>query len=129
MYCHGVQWLIGAARLLADQFAADGHSATAQLYRDTTIRLWRKIAPVSHVTPDKIEIYGGQPNKQAADMLTNFEPGRMIWNGYTGAAGWMLRQSCEGVIGATLVKNRVVLPADLTLPRGDLNVFRIERKL
>jgi len=24
MYCHGVQWLIGAARLLAGQFAADG---------------------------------------------------------------------------------------------------------
>ena len=29
----------------------------------------------------------GQPNKQAADMVTTFDPGRMIWNGYTGAAG------------------------------------------
>jgi cyclic beta-1,2-glucan synthetase len=129
MYCHGVQWLIGAARLLAGQFAANGDLATAQLYRDATIRLWRKIAPVEHVTPDKIEIYGGQPNKQAADLLTNFEPGRMIWNGYTGAAGWMLRQSCEGVIGAALVNNRVVLPADLALPRGDLTVIRLQREL
>jgi cyclic beta-1,2-glucan synthetase len=129
MYCHGVQWLIGAARLLAGQFAADGDLAMGQLYRDATIRLWRKIAPVSHVTPDKIEIYGGQPNQQAADLLTNFEPGRMIWNGYTGAAGWMLRQSCEGVIGATLVNNRVVLPDDLTLPRGDLKIMRLQREV
>ncbi len=129
MYCHGVQWLIGSARLLAVQFAAAGDSATAQHYRDATIRLWRKIAPVSHVTPDKIEIYGGQPNKQAADLLTNFEPGRMIWNGYTGAAGWMLRQSCEGVIGATLLNNRVVLPDDLTLPRGDLKIVRLQREV
>jgi cyclic beta-1,2-glucan synthetase len=129
MYCHGVQWLIGAAHLLAGQFAADGDPAKAQLYRDTTIRLWRKIAPVSHVTPDKIEIYGGQPNQQAADLLTNFEPGRMIWNGYTGAAGWMLRQSCEGVIGATLVNNHVVMPDDLTLPRGDLKIVRLQREI
>ena len=129
MYCHGVQWLIGAARLLAGQFAADGDLPTAQLYRDATIRLWRKIAPVSHVTPDKIEIYGGQPNQQAADLLTNFEPGRMIWNGYTGAAGWMLRQSCEGVIGAALINNRVVLPDDLAMPRGDLKVIHLQREL
>jgi cyclic beta-1,2-glucan synthetase len=129
MYCHGVQWLVGAARQLAGQFAAAGDAATAQVYRDATIRLWRKIAPVSHVAPDQIEIYGGQPNKQAADLLTHFEPGRMIWNGYTGAAGWMLRQGCEGVIGATLVNNRVVLPDDLALPRGDLKVIRLEREL
>jgi len=129
MYCHGVQWLIGAARLLAGQFAADGDLATAQLYRDATIRLWRKIAPVSHVTPDKIEIYGGQPNQQAADLLTNFELGRMIWNGYTGAAGWMLRQSCEGVIGAALVNNRVVLPNDLAMPRGDLKIVSLQREV
>jgi cyclic beta-1,2-glucan synthetase len=53
----------------------------------------------------------------------------MIWNGYTGAAGWMLRQSCEGVIGATLVNNRVVLPADMALARGDLKVIRLQREL
>jgi cyclic beta-1,2-glucan synthetase len=129
MYCHGVQWLIGAARLLAGQFAADGDLPAAQLYRDATIRLWRKIAPVSHVTPNKIEIYGGQPNQQAADLLTNFEPGRMIWNGYTGAAGWMLRQSCEGVVGAALVNNRVVLPADMALPRGDLKIVSLQREV
>ncbi len=129
MYCHGVQWLIGAARLLAGQFATDGDLVTAQLYRDITIRLWRKIAPLSHVAPDKIEVYGGQPNKQAADLLTNFEPGRMGWNGYTGAAGWMLRQACEGVIGAALVNNRVVLPADMSLPRGDLKILRLQREV
>jgi len=128
MYCHGVQWLIRAARLLAERFAADGDLPTAQLYRDTTVRLWRKIAPISHVTPDQIEIYGGQPNKQAADLLTCFEPGRMIWNGYTGAAGWMLRQVCEGVIGAALVNNRVVPPNDLALARGDLKIVRLQRK-
>ena len=52
-----------------------------------------------HVMPSEIETYGGQPNKQAADMLTAFDPGRMIWNGYTGAAGWMFRQALEGVAG------------------------------
>ncbi|TKB25091.1 hypothetical protein FCL47_15700 [Desulfopila sp. IMCC35006] len=129
MYCHGVQWLIGAARLLAEQCAIDGELATAQLYRDTTIRLWRKIAPLSHVAPDKMEVYGGQPNKQAADLLTHFEPGRMGWNGYTGAAGWMLRQACEGVIGAALVNNRVVLPADMALPRGDLKILHVQREV
>jgi hypothetical protein len=41
----------------------------------------------------------------------------------------MLRQSCEGVIGAALVNSRVVLPDDLTLPRGDLKVIRLQREL
>jgi len=82
MYCHGVQWLIGAARLLAGQFAADGDLPTAQLYRDATIRLWRKIAPVSHVTPIKLK-FTAASRTAGADLLTNFEPGRMIWNGYT----------------------------------------------
>jgi cyclic beta-1,2-glucan synthetase len=129
MYCHGVQWLIRAARLLAEQFAAVGDDETAKHYRDTTIRLWRKISPIAHMAPDEIEVYGGQPNKQSADMLTTFDQGRMIWNGYTGAAGWMLRQACEGVIGATLVDNRVVLPVDLEKLRGDLQVRSLERDL
>jgi len=129
MYCHGVQWLIRAARLLSEQFAAAGDEETAKRYRDTTIRLWRKISPISHMTPDEIEIYGGQPNKQSADMLTTFDQGRMIWNGYTGAAGWMLRQACEGVIGATLAGNQVVPPADLDEPRGDMRVRTLKRNL
>jgi len=127
MYSHGVQWLIRASRLLSEQFAAKGNSATAKLYRDTTVRLWRKIAAFSHTTPEEIEIYGGQPNKQAADMLTTFDPGRMIWNGYTGAAGWMLRQACEGVVGASLIDNEVFLPDDLEKPRGELKVTRLFR--
>ena len=114
MYCHGVQWMIKAARLLGDS--------------DTAYRLWRKITPVSHAIPGEIEIYGGQPNKQAADILTNFDPGRMIWNGYTGAAGWLLRQSMEGVIGASLKDNKLVLPDDLNLPRGPLHIKSVTRK-
>ena len=35
-------------------------------------------------------------------MVTTFDPGRMIWNGYTGAAGGMLRQALEGVLGQRL---------------------------
>lgn len=111
MYCHGVQWLVGAARKLADELAAAGDEAAARHYRETAERLWRKISPLDHTTPDQIERYGGQPNKQAADFLTTDEPGRMIWNGYTGAAGWMLRQALEGVIGAKLEGNQVKLPA------------------
>ena len=76
------------------------------------MRLWQKISPLAHVTADRIETYGGQPNKQSADILTTFEPGRMIWHGYTGAAGWMLRQALEGVLGVRLAGNKLVLPSD-----------------
>ena len=129
MYSHGVQWLIKAARLLSERFGEEGDHQAAKFYRDTTIRLWRKISPLAHTTAEEMEIYGGQPNKQAADILTAFEPGRMIWNGYTGAAAWMLREACEGVIGARLVDNRVILPTDLEEPRGDLRVHGISRRL
>jgi len=129
MYCHGVQWLVRAARILAEQFEQQGNRAKADEYRATAYRLWLKISPIAHVTPQKIEIYGGQPNKQAADFLTTFDRGRMIWHGYTGAAGWMLRQAIEGVVGASLVGNEVVLPADLDKPRGELKITRFRRDL
>ena len=101
----------------------------ARGYRETAYRLWRKISPLAHVTPEEIETYGGQPNKQAADILTAFDPGRMIWNGYTGAAGWLFRQALEGVAAARLEDNQIVLPADLGEPRGELTVFGISRDL
>ena len=47
--------------------------------------------------------------------------------GYTGAAGWMLRQAFEGVIGASLIKNKLVLPGDLGKPRGPLSIIRVRR--
>ncbi len=129
MYCHGDQWLVRAARILAEQCEQDGDAEAAAKYRATAYRLWHKISPLFHITPDEIEIYGGQPNKQAADMLTTFDPGRMIWNGYTGAAGWMHRQALEGVLGINLNNNEVVLPDDLDQPRGELKVRRFVRDL
>lgn len=129
MYCHGVQWLVRAARLLAEEFEKRGNRAKADEYRATAYRLWLKVSPISHMSAKEIEIYGGQPNKQAADVLTNFEPGRMIWHGYTGAAGWMLRQAMEGVVGASLAKNEMVLPADLDKPRGELKIVSVQRDL
>ena len=100
MYCHGVQWLVGAARILAEQCRARGRARRgAALSWRRRYRLWLKIAAIPHAVPGEIETYGGQPNKQAADMVTTFDPGRMIWNGYTGAAGWMFRQALEGVLG------------------------------
>ena len=129
MYCHGVQWFIKASRLLVEKLEKEGDTAKADNYRETAYRLWRKNTPVSHVTPDQIEIYGGQPNKQPADILTTFDQGRMIWNGYTGAAGWLLRQAYEGVIGASLDNNRLVLPKDLHTPRGKLKVGTVQRDL
>ncbi|MBI4971229.1 MAG: hypothetical protein HZC17_05265 [Candidatus Omnitrophica bacterium] len=127
MYCHGVQWLVRAARILSEQFQSQGNEAKAKEYREIAYRLWLKISPISHVVPQEIEIYGGQPNKQSADILTNFDQGRMIWHGYTGAAGWMLRQAFEGVVGATLEQNELVLPADLDEPRGGLIINRVFR--
>ena len=108
MYCHGVQWLVGAARVLADRFEREANLADAHKYRETAYRLWLKVSPLPHTTPDEVETYGGQPNKQAADMVTTFDPGRMIWNGYTGAAGWMFRQALEGVLGLRLADGAVV---------------------
>jgi cyclic beta-1,2-glucan synthetase len=127
MYSHGVQWLTRACRLLAERFAAQGDAETAQHYRDACARIWYKVSAISHVTREEIEIYGGQPNKQCADYLTKYDQGRMIWNGYTGAAAWMLRQACESVIGATLVNNEVVMPNDLELARGELTFKKLMR--
>ena len=127
MYCHGVQWLIKAARILAEEFEKRADRNKAGEYRQIAYRLWLKIAAISHVTGQEIEIYGGQPNKQPADLLTKFDQGRMIWNGYTGAAGWMLRQALEGVVGASLIKNELILPNDLDKPRGELIVRRVNR--
>ena len=127
MYCHGVQWLVRAARIISERAQVDGDVVTAARYRDASLRLWLKISPLSHVTPLEIENYGGQPNKQAADILAGPYPGRMIWNGYTGAAGWMLRQACEGVLGFALEGGLVIPPADLKEPRGDLMCRRVVR--
>jgi len=129
MYSHGVQWLTRACRLLSERFSAQGDEVTARYYRDAAVRLWYKISAIPHTRGTEIENYGGQPNQQCADYLTVHDPGRMIWSGYTGAAGWMLRQACESVIGATLVDNHVVLPVDLDQPRGGLTVKRIRRNL
>ncbi|MBU0676954.1 MAG: hypothetical protein KJ626_02465 [Verrucomicrobia bacterium] len=127
MYSHGVQWLIKACRILSEQFAEAGDEETAQQYRDACARLWFKISAISHVTPDEIEVYGGQPNKQCADYLTKYDQGRMIWNGYTGAAAWMLRQAIEGVMGYSLDHGVLRTPTDLTEPRGELKVNGLER--
>lgn len=127
MYCHGVQWLIGAARLLAEQCQRDGDQTAAKGYRRTAYRLWQKISPIPHTAAGEIETYGGQPNKQAADMVSSFDPGRMIWHGYTGAAGWMLRQALEGVLGARLVEGEVLLPADLVDRSGEPALARLQR--
>ncbi|MFC1808756.1 GH36-type glycosyl hydrolase domain-containing protein [Candidatus Omnitrophota bacterium] len=129
MYCHGVQWLIRAARILVERFEKQGDSKKAAEYREIAYRLWLKITPVSHTTPKEIETYGGQPNKQPADILTTYDRGRMIWNGYTGAAGWLFRQAVESVIGGALDKGEMILPKDLDKPRGALKVSSLERDI
>src|SRR5262249_38392619 len=121
MYCHGVQWLVGAARILAEHCERSGRPADARGYRETAWRLWLQTPPLPPVAAGEVETYGGQPNKQAADMVTTFDPGRMIWHGYTGAAGWMLRQALEGVLGMRLDGGRLVAPGDLA-PCGGLAV-------
>ena len=126
MYCHGVQWLVGAARILAEQCAAAGEPDEARRYLDTAYRLWLKISPLPHVRPEAIETYGGQPNKQAADLVTTFDPGRMIWHGYTGAAGWLFRQALEGVLGLRL-RGGEVLPRSEAAPTGEPRLVHLSR--
>ncbi len=125
MYCHGDQWLVGAARLLAERYAAEGNASTAAHYRETAERLWLKVSAIPHTTANEIETYGGQPNQQAADMVTTFDPGRMIWNGYTGSAGWMFRQALEGVLGLRLANNEVDVPTN----DGPFAPVRVSRDL
>jgi cyclic beta-1,2-glucan synthetase len=126
MYCHGVQWLVGAARLMADEAASEGRSEDARSYRDTAHRLWWKISAIPHSVPGEVETYGGQPNQQAADMVTTFDQGRMIWNGYTGAAGWMFRQAIEGVLGMRLDRGKIISPTDPS-PSGEIGLIRLSR--
>ena len=38
-----------------------------------------------------------------------------------------LRQAFEGVAGATLVNNELVLPNDMDKPRGDLRIIEVRR--
>jgi cyclic beta-1,2-glucan synthetase len=128
MYCHGVQWLVGAARILAERSARDGRHEECRVYLETAYRLWMKIAPFGHVAGDAIETYGGQPNQQAADMVTTFDPGRMIWNGYTGAAGWMLRQALEGVLGLRL-EDGAMVNGGIAGPAGELGLVHAVRDL
>jgi cyclic beta-1,2-glucan synthetase len=128
MYCHGVQWLVGAARILADRAEVEGRPDEARGYRETAYRLWLKTSAIPYAVTGEIETYGGQPNQQAADMVTTFEPGRMIWNGYTGAAGWMFRQALEGVLGFRLLRGKIVAPNDLA-PANGLAVTRFIRDL
>jgi cyclic beta-1,2-glucan synthetase len=128
MYCHGVQWLVGAARILAERCVREGRREEARAYLETAARLWLKIAPFPHVAADAIETYGGQPNQQAADMVTTFDPGRMIWNGYTGAAGWMLRQALEGVLGLS-VHGGEMAPSSILGPAGELSLVHAVRDL
>ena len=127
MYCHGVQWLAGAARTLAENARQRGNAEEESRYRDTAWRLWNKIAPLSHSTPEEIEIFGGQPNKQPADYLTAYDPGRMIWHGYTGAAGWMLRQAMESVLGLRLEGGHLQYPPDWAAPRGPVIPIEVNR--
>jgi cyclic beta-1,2-glucan synthetase len=124
-----VQWLIGAARILAERTGKEGNGDASRRYRETAYRLWMKISSLGHSTPEEIETYGGQPNKQAADLLAAFDPGRLIWNGYTGAAGWMFRQALEGVLGAKLARGKMSIPDDFSQSRGDLKLFSIDRDL
>jgi cyclic beta-1,2-glucan synthetase len=59
-------------------------------------------------------------------MVTTFDPGRMIWNGYTGAAGWMLRQALEGVLGRRLEAGAVVEPSAPGAP-AELGAVHVAR--
>jgi cyclic beta-1,2-glucan synthetase len=128
MYCHGVQWLVAAARILGERAEREGRIEDARVYFDTAYRLWRKIAPLDHAEGPEIETFGGQPNQQAADLITTFDPGRMIWNGYTGAAGWMLRQALEGVLGFRLIRGELVAPQGSTLPEA-IGWVQVDRDL
>ena len=64
MYCHGVQWLVKAARILAEKAEEDGDAAKAKEYRDASYRLWMKIAPLSHVATGEIHSF---PTRRSSD--------------------------------------------------------------
>ncbi|MGA6925426.1 MAG: hypothetical protein WBY88_07070, partial [Desulfosarcina sp.] len=85
-YSHGVSWLVDALRYLSDEARERQETDLAAGYRNRAWELWRKISPLSHLTPEKMAGYGLPPHQQAADVY--FGPGyagRGGWSWYTGA--------------------------------------------
>ena len=61
-------------------------------------------------------------------MVTTFDPGRMIWNGYTGAAGWMFRQALEGVLGPAPRRRPDRRPRPTSTAGGRLEPVRVSAR-
>ena len=90
MYCHGVQWLVGAARLLSDRASeSTAEATTPAITAKPLIDSGGRSPPCRTWKGTRSRPTAASPTSKAADMVTTFDPGRMIWHGYTGAAGWM----------------------------------------
>jgi cyclic beta-1,2-glucan synthetase len=90
-YSHGVSWLVDALLFLSAEAQGRGETEIAADYRTKAKALWRKISPLSHLSPENMAVYGLPPHQQPADIY--FGPGyegRGGWSWYTGAAGRML---------------------------------------
>ena len=113
MYCHGVQWLVGAARILAEQCRREGRPDEARQYRETAYRLWLKISPIPHVAAGRdrdlrrpAEQAGGRHGDDVRPRPDDLE--RLHRGG-----GLDVPPGPRGRAGLRLVGGEVVAPADL----------------
>lgn len=90
-YSHGVSWLVEAQVKLAEWAAADGRTEEAERHQVQAWELWRRISPLGHGSPERLQRYGLPPHQQAADVYDGpGYAGRGGWSWYTGAAARML---------------------------------------
>ena len=124
-YTHGASWLVDAFVELAERAAAAGEPEQATGLRDRAIELWGKISPVDRYGEGRTDRYGLPPHQQPADIYfgEGYE-GRGGWSWYTGSAGRMLA-AAHAVLGIKVRDGRLVVPDDLTAPKGALEVRRL----
>jgi cyclic beta-1,2-glucan synthetase len=117
--------MVDALLILAEQAQENGDKKGAAEYKTKAVELWRKISPLSHMAPERLDTYGLPPHQQAADVY--FGPGyegRGGWSWYTGAAGRML-YSAYALFGLRMEEGTLIKPEDMKEARGSLQMEKL----
>ncbi len=127
-YSHGASWAVDAWVAVAERARADGDAGGAAAAMARAVRCWRAISPLGKTEGDELDVYGLAPHQQPADIYDGDSyGGRGGWSWYTGSAARML-SAAYAILGLRMQDGRIVIPDDLSEPRGDLRIRRIRVK-